>query len=73
MRKITTAEMLQLTSLLSMENIDLATAKATREMVQNNELKDLMDSFIQQAEGKIKSIQQFRYTTKGWCFYIIIS
>lgn len=59
MRKVTTGEMLQLTSLLSMENINVATAKASRELVHDEELKNLLDSFIQEAEGKVKSMQQF--------------
>ncbi|AOY77921.1 hypothetical protein [Clostridium formicaceticum] len=59
MRQITTSEMLDLTSLLSMETVSLADAKAVRELVQDTELKNLLDSFIQISEGKIKSIQQF--------------
>jgi len=59
MRKIAPAEMLELTSLLSMEATTLANAKTVLEMIKNDELKRLLDSFIQISEGKVKDIQQF--------------
>lgn len=59
MRKITPTEMLALTSLLSMETTTLANAKTVIEYVKNDELKNLLDSFIHISEGKVKNMQQF--------------
>lgn len=59
MKKITAAEMLELTSLLSMETTNLANAKSVREFIQDDELQNLIDSFIQASEEKVKGIQQF--------------
>lgn len=59
MRKISSTEMIELTSLLTMETTNLANAKVAREVVQNDELKAQLNSFIQASEGKIKGMQQF--------------
>jgi hypothetical protein len=59
MRKITSTEMIDMTSLLTMETTNLANAKVAREVVQNDELKAQLDSFIQASEGKVKGMQQF--------------
>lgn len=59
MRKITPAEILELTALLSMETTTLASAKTVIELVENDELKSLLDSFIQISEGKVKGMQRF--------------
>lgn len=59
MREFTTTEMLELTKLLSMETNTLANAKVIREIVQDDELRSLLDTFIQISEGKLKSFQQF--------------
>lgn len=59
MRKITTAEMLQLHELLQMETNSLAKAKAVTAIIEDNELQNLATSGIQAAEARIKGLQQF--------------
>jgi hypothetical protein len=59
LRKITTAEMLQLHELLQMETNSLAKAKAVTAIIEDNELQNLATSGIQAAEARIKGLQQF--------------
>lgn len=59
MRKPSPSEFLDMTNLLKMETVALAKAKATKPLVQDDELKTLVDNGIQATEARIKGIQQF--------------
>lgn len=59
MRKLSTAEMLQLRELMQSEAIALAKAKATQMLIEDDELKTLIKAGIQAGEARIKGMQQF--------------
>ncbi|MFT9497344.1 hypothetical protein [Anaerosolibacter sp.] len=59
MRKLAPSEMLSLRELLQMESNALTKARATRALVEDNELQKQVDAAILAAEGRIMGIQQF--------------
>lgn len=59
MRKLSTAEMLQLRELMQSEAIALAKAMATHMLIEDDELKTLVKAGIQASEARIKGMQQF--------------
>jgi len=59
LNRISTAEMLQLRELLQMETNSVAKAKATMNLIQDDELMTLAKSGIQATEARIKGIQKF--------------
>ncbi|MCK8827639.1 hypothetical protein MWH25_07770 [Natroniella acetigena] len=59
MRELTQAEKLTLRELLQMETNALTKAKATQEMIGDEDLKKEAESSILAMEGRIKGMQQF--------------
>lgn len=59
MSRITTGEMLQLRELLQMETNSVAKAKATLNLIQDEELLTLAKSGVQATEARIKGLQKF--------------
>ncbi|WP_408955771.1 hypothetical protein [Natroniella sp. ANB-PHB2] len=59
MRELTQAEKLTLRELLQMETNALTKAKATQEMIDDEDLKKETESAILAMEGRIKGMQQF--------------
>ncbi|TYO94435.1 hypothetical protein [Desulfallas thermosapovorans] len=59
MSRITTGEMLQLRELLQMETNSVAKAKATLNLIQDEELLTLAKSGVQASEARIKGLQKF--------------
>lgn len=59
MLEITTSEALVLSKLLQMESTSLAMAKASLNLISDEDLKNLSQSGVQAAEARIKGIQQF--------------
>lgn len=59
MRNLTEAEKLSLRELLQMETTGLATAKAAKMAITDEELQRAAEASILAAEGRIKGIQQF--------------
>ncbi|MCX7747554.1 MAG: hypothetical protein N2645_11820 [Clostridia bacterium] len=59
MRQLTSGEVLSLSKLLQMETNGLAVAKASINMITDDQLKNLAQSGLTAAEGRIKGLQQF--------------
>ncbi|MBK1809058.1 hypothetical protein JHL18_00140 [Clostridium sp. YIM B02505] len=59
MRKLSEAEVMSLTSLLTLERDGLAVSKAMQNFINDDEIKKQAESGILAAEGRIKGIQQF--------------
>ena len=59
MRNLTESEKLSLRELLQMETTALATAKASKMAITDDELQRAAEASILAAEGRIKGIQQF--------------
>lgn len=59
MSRISTMEMLQLRELLQMETNSVAKAKATMNLIEDDELLTLAKSGIQATEARIKGMQKF--------------
>jgi hypothetical protein len=59
MRKLSEAEVLSLTGVLTMEKDGLAVAKAMKALITDEEIKKQADTGILAAESRIKGIQQF--------------
>lgn len=59
MSRITTGEMLQLRELLQMETNSVAKAKATLNLIRDEELLTLAKSGVQASEARIKGLQKF--------------
>lgn len=59
MRKLSEAEVLSLTTLLTMERDGLAVSKAMQALITDDELKKQAEAGILASQGRIKSIQQF--------------
>jgi ribosome recycling factor len=59
MRDLAEHEKVSLREILQMETNGLAKLKASKKMIQDEELKRQADSAVLAAEGRIKGIQQF--------------
>ncbi|MDD2554412.1 MAG: hypothetical protein PHP51_07560 [Desulfotomaculaceae bacterium] len=59
MRQLTPGEVIQLREMLQMESNALAKAKATTNMITDEELRRQVDSGVLATESRIKGIQQF--------------
>lgn len=59
MRKLSDAEVLSLTTLLTLERDGLAVSKAMQTLISDDDLKKQAEAGILAAEGRIKGIQQF--------------
>lgn len=59
--KVTQAELLSLNKALQLETTSLATAKASKLAVTDDDLRSLIESGIVTAEARVKGIQQFIY------------
>lgn len=59
MRELTPSEILSLREMLQMESNALAKAKATKELITDNDLARLADTGIQVMETRVKAMQQF--------------
>lgn len=59
MRKLSEAEVLSLTGILTMEKDGLAVARTMKDLIVDEEIKRQADAGILAAEGRIKGIQQF--------------
>jgi hypothetical protein len=59
MRKLSEAEVLSLTALLTMERDGLAVSKAMQTLIADDELKKQAEAGVLAAQGRVKSIQQF--------------
>jgi len=59
MRKLSEAELLALTGMLTMETEALEVAKATNMLITDEELKKSSESGIMAAEARIRGMQQF--------------
>lgn len=59
MIEITTSEALALSKMLQMETTSLAMAKASLNLISDDELQTLSKSGIKAAEARIKGLQQF--------------
>lgn len=59
MRKLSEAEVMSLTSLLTMERDGLAVSRAVQSFINDDEIKKQAEAGILAAEGRIKGIQQF--------------
>lgn len=59
MRKLSEAEILSLTGVLTMEKDGLAVARTMKTLITDEEIKKQAETGILAAEGRIKGIQQF--------------
>ncbi len=59
MRNLSPHEVLTLSGVLKMEKDGLALARATQELIADEQLKKQADAGILAAEGRIKGLQQF--------------
>lgn len=59
MRKLSEAEILSLTAILTMEKDGLAVAKTMKTLISDEEIKRETETGILAAESRIKGIQQF--------------
>lgn len=59
MTKVSPADMIALSGMISMESHALAAAKAMREFVETEELKTVMNSAIDASESRLKQMQVF--------------
>ncbi|AGK97949.1 hypothetical protein [Clostridium pasteurianum] len=59
MRKLSEAEVLSLTGVLTMEKDGLAVARTMKALITDEEIKKQAETGILAAEGRIKGIQQF--------------
>lgn len=59
MRKLSQAEVLSLSALLTMERDGLAVSKAMQTLISDDELRKQGEAGVLAAEGRIKEIQQF--------------
>jgi len=59
MRKLSEVELLSLSGMLAMETDALAGAKATKELINDEDLKKQAQAGIMASEARIKGMQQF--------------